>query len=610
MTITNRCILFSLAALSALPCAGGAESQFPPQRHILAIDSAGYARYPDLWVEKGPQAREKTIKWNGEKVAVTEYFPAKYGVDLRTFKEVARRPLRKEGVAGEPTGRFARFASGEGFDYDRAFGQYLDEMKAAFKASGKIRLLIVIHGGMNFINDAAKNAAQVAPAIQCQSKDTFPVFICWDSNPFSTYGDEITWVRGGVHNRQRGPGPTIYSLLSLPLHAAGDIGRGLARAPAVLAQRAVHDFSTLTPRWQPSYTEVSRRIGHEYYRGEEAGQRREWDASRGRGSGTISEGGGPGIGYSVGEIRTDTFDQIARPSLYWLLLPTKIATVPLLEGIGRPAWDNMNRRVQLMFRPDPETELPYRHNRHGETGERWHLSEEQQVRFARERKGYRRPSGALGVFLDELKDFRTSGGGRAKIDLFGHSMGAIVINELFRNVNLDQASGRMVSCFDNIVFAAAACPVRDFEATTLLYLIRNEQSRFYNLSLHPFAEAREIPAGGYLDLPIRGSLLQWIDDFYNAPQMVMDRTYGQFETAVQTSHIIPDGVRGRVVFNAFSAGNRVADPQGPQIHGSFKDRMGEQKLGDKSAEKLFVKAPAKKHRGVPFFSKEFWGKPE
>src|SRR4030095_3853438 len=91
-----------------------------------------------------------------------------------------------------------------------------------------------------------------------------------------------------------------------------------------------------------------------------------------------------------------------------------------------------------------------------------------------------------------------------QIVLVGHSMGAIVINEAllhFQNLPVTR-----------IVYMAPACSIHDAEHCLLPFLFLNRSVRFHLLTLHPQAEADE---WNVWDIVPRGSLLEWIDNFFS-----------------------------------------------------------------------------------------------
>jgi hypothetical protein len=139
-------------------------------------------------------------------------------------------------------------------------------------------------------------------------------------------------------------------------------------------------------------------------------------------------------------------------------------------------------------------------------------------------------------------------------------MGTIVLNEMIHNYPTLPCS--------NIVYMAAACTIRDFNLSVVPYLqYHGTNAQFYNLVLHPRNDALERSFG---DIPPRGSLLEWIDNFLASPQTPVDRTLGKWENIIQATHTIPPEVRGRVHIKAFGSSRDENFPEGnPQTHGSF-----------------------------------------
>jgi len=140
-------------------------------------------------------------------------------------------------------------------------------------------------------------------------------------------------------------------------------------------------------------------------------------------------------------------------------------------------------------------------------------------------------------------------------------MGTIVANEIIRtHPELPYA---------NIVYMGAACSVSDFEKTMVPYLQKSTNAQFYNLTLHPIAEAREAQ-WFLLDIPPRGSLLEWIDNFLASPRTIPERTLGKWENVISTSVLIPKEIAGRVHIKAFDVGAGKTD--NPEKHGAFSEQ--------------------------------------
>src|SRR5439155_20196527 len=105
-----------------------------------------------------------------------------------------------------------------------------------------------------------------------------------------------------------------------------------------------------------------------------------------------------------------------------------------------------------------------------------------------------------------------------EVTLVGHSMGTIILNRVVRDSEIN---------FANIVYMGAACSVEDFSRSVLPFMEKHPDTQFYNLTLHPVAEAGEWYPW-LADLPPRGSLLIWIDNFLSNPVTEQERTLGRW----------------------------------------------------------------------------------
>ena len=116
----------------------------------------------------------------------------------------------------------------------------------------------------------------------------------------------------------------------------------------------------------------------------------------------------------------------------------------------------------------------------------------------------------------------------------------------------------------------AACSVGCFASAVIPCLERETNAHFYNLTLHPIAEARKAQ-WNYLDLTPRGSLLEWIDNFLANPRSVPERTLGKWDNVVSTTALIPTNVADRIRVKAFAVGPRDKFPDNPMVHGDFSE---------------------------------------
>jgi len=259
------------------------------------------------------------------------------------------------------------------------------------------------------------------------------------------------------------------------------------------------------------------------------------------------------IAVSIGEDHSEPADWLGRGAFYGLTFPTKMLTSPLIDALGSAAWRMMSRRTQTIVEGASDFEI-------GQGDIKDYVNHG--------------APGGLDAFFRRLasrgRDERF-GHPAYEITLVGHSMGTMVLNEALRRQLRREEDGGDVLPVTEIVYMAAACTIRDFADSVAPFLERHERTRFYNLCLHPTAELVETNA---YDVPPRGSLLVWIDDFLSEPSTPLDRTLGRWENVVQAPYVIPAKVRGRVGVKAFELLRPGEvwwdrpDPQ-PQRHGDF-----------------------------------------
>lgn len=290
----------------------------------------------------------------------------------------------------------------------------------------------------------------------------------------------------------------IQSWLTAPFTLVADFGRALARLPA-----------TMTTETQCAVGNLSRHV---------ACPPDAWPNI------TIKKDYEIGTGDRIGSALTQVVPGVLR-----------IGTMFLTDAALYESYQMMLRRIDMLFR----TEADY------------------------EKAGYGpgQPSnGAISKLMQRIPEIQTKSG--AKLELMGHSMGAIAVNEVVRrHPNLK---------FDKIVYMAAACSSSDFMNTIPPYLSRQkkpEVSKFYSLMLHPFADKDE--AFLYSAFP-RGSLLEWLDNYALTVKTPLDRTFGKWDNASRVLpmlHKVPDDVRERMFFKGFPVRGTLF----PYNHGDFDE---------------------------------------
>lgn len=410
------------------------------------------------------------------------------------------------------------------------FTHHLDEMMTGLiakapDANGKRKVLIFVHGGLNAAKDSIARAERLRGPFE--KAGYFPVFVNWESSFPTSYFDHLFNIRQGRRTFnwccgnpgipqavQSGVG-AVVGMLTMPFYLATDLARGILRAPVVWyallrkADRAsaISQATTADSTKQPHQT--------------------------GEAQGTVSAEHAGAIAISQGADERQGFERAV--TVIDDANPLKLLASVIIDAGGTGAWDNMIRRTRTLFQRDADFES----------------SNQPPI-----------PSGSLTRFLDHLKNTISENGGAASWDitLVGHSMGAIILNEIVRDLPQLPVS--------TIVYLAAACTIRDYHDTIFPYLsTRNRTAQVYHLTLHPEAEVEERSFGSVAP---DGSLLVWVDKFLSNPSTALDLTAGRFTNLVATSQYTPPEIRERLHIRAFGVGNRLASH--PQTHGAFSDK--------------------------------------
>jgi len=421
----------------------------------------------------------------------------------------------------------------------------LDDLFDCIKKSGRTRIILYVHGGRVSLGAAVKTAKRLSPIIANEEndkkkKDAYPIFFCWDTEQFSSYFRHLAYERNGVS--YRGSYAATTSALVAPLVLGADIGRGLTRLPInttlslgklsqnfdlILGHHSVlfpvrkKYEEQLAPLVCPKEPRQAIKEGF-VYDSESLKPRK--------------------LHLAVGQDAQHY--QLKLALQFAATLPFQFTTEPVIDSVGTPAWGNMLRRTRSMFhlstnyvsQPQPQTRTDY-------------------------------PAGAGAMFFERLRKLvKDDPKHQTKLEIYAHSMGTIVINEAYAKFPDLPAKP--------IVFMAAACSIRDFASTTGEYIAASK-TPFYNLSLHPRAELDDVEA---LGLPVRGSLLVWIDEFFEDPKSFGDRTLGTLENIVIAQDFLPKGTP--IYLKAFpiedgkgKRDKREGDDlyRGPQRHGEFEN---------------------------------------
>lgn len=447
------------------------------------------------------------------------------------------------GSDGEPKNALTRDeARAKGVDTDQSMSEteyrrYLDSMVAAIRRNPSDTLLLFIHGGRVPLRGGAEKSLELIPGIEASGY--YPLFIVWDASQWTTLGWHLTRYRHGLDYG------SARSVVMLPFVLTSDLIGAVGRAPFTLGHQlgdlcrnsmrglrgSGRPSDASCPLIKPDVDERNRLKPIEDSTRAALVARRVGEKRRAAGAVTPSSprSGSPGVSW--GEYNISAGEQILRGTTSVLLLPIKFPVGVLVDGLGTGAWDEMVRRTTAMFRPGTELRGPAQEGL----------------------PPARSPSGAAGLLLSALDSMvRVDSARRWRIILVGHSMGAIVANRILR----EYPQLPIV----RIQHLASAASVADVESSVIPYLRRRTDATFETATLHPFAETGEYqspkPIGWLADVVVpRGSLLEWIDDYFEKARSPFDRRSGKWNNTALGLHIFPEDVRGRVTIKAFGVGD-------------------------------------------------------
>lgn len=486
---------------------------------------------------------------------------------------------------------YPRLSSDEYIEHLQAINQSLDKYKNRPGGKALHKILIFVHGGLNFQTETVERAAELQRSIFNDS-DTYPIFINWQSSLFPSYGNHLFHIRQGEDWRQ-GLGSALGGYATSPVYLATDLARAVVRAPTVtffqvrndietvpafrpilslwssdlaLAQEAAFETlcrknSTIAPEYQNSPNEYKTLLGKQNSDCEHNHQPQAHELAN--------------INLWTGVDERTSWEKGTAFMKYIITLPTKLALAPFLDAFGTSSWDIMLRSVSQLFHYDGEqaahTSLGTNHP---------------------DANDYKQ-SGALSIFFKNLKtqicdhpiqENTCSNSKNWEITLVGHSTGAIVLHHVIREF------GELP--IRNIVYMGAASTIRDYQDTLFPYLEAhnfessplapesetislNQTDRkrapsknpinVYHLMLHETAETGEW-LNEIIDPTPRGSLLVWLDSFLSHPLSKEDRTLGRFTNFITAVHHIPQDLRPYIFATKFGVGNDLASPQ---KHGHF-----------------------------------------
>lgn len=192
---------------------------------------------------------------------------------------------------------------------------HAEEIARAFVASGKQRIMLVIHGGLVDMEVAVKDAREALARIEKdpQMQEVFPIFINWETGIRRSYFDHLFFVRAGLRN-------ALLATLTSPFVLIGDFGRAIASTPMTVTQQLRNLYF--------------------YYASELPV--------------AIPEGWRDSAGLDRTEEDDDWLSVTGDAALEVVPGAFRLATGVLLDAVGIPAYKNMRRRARVLFIRDED----------------------------------------------------------------------------------------------------------------------------------------------------------------------------------------------------------------------------------------------------------------
>jgi hypothetical protein len=320
----------------------------------------------------------------------------------------------------------------------------------------------------------------------------YPIFVNWDSAGWDSLTDDLFRIRFGHPD-------VVFGILTSPLVIASRLIGSVANLPVSL----IHNGELLAERI--------------------AGAKEEKDP-----------------GYCIA---LDTIGYLPLHVLY-------LATIPLVEGFGTPAWDIMKRRAQLAI-AHQLTDEPGSQNA---TFKRLSGARARYIENSQMQNPQSVDEGAFRTLINTLHgsmryDHGTwtwaDSGLRVEMTFVGHSMGPMLINRA-----LDQVEGIRQpdkTPVEHIVYLAPAAPMDEIAQMVLPYIervnhpksMKDHPTTFWMFTLNRRDETREIDWTRTLGVFPRGSLLIWIDTFLESEATWGQSTSGRTWNLMHTDGLEP-----------------------------------------------------------------------
>lgn len=428
--------------------------------------------------------------------------------------------------------------------------EILDEIAIQKQKRPKLKLLVFIHGGLNnpegdkgsirsFVADLQKMKETCIPDANKNCANYYPLFVIWPSELFDTYGDSIANYYQGEWD---GKIPTI----SMPFRLGVDFAEILVRAPQSffhqmklwIDSRSLADHQTSKFLSQGNTHDICNKI-----------------------SGFYCVNDGDSSNFEINQF-LDNYGEI--------LFPLKLLTIPSVDPIGRRAWQSMVARSHFGFQTPCGMKIgfmpSYNSCQYGALKKFFDEFkkkglEEMSIRLIGHSMGTILASEIIRenpdldyeeiIFMAAaatIRQYKNDVEPVLKRSYNKHYSWKLLhqewekqnnniekikesvskIQQSFESLNIKKQSENIKIASNRV---SATQPIVENAIKENIDIEPSEPKliKFYNLSLHPFAEASEI---NVIAAAPDGSLLEWIDYNFTDPSDISDRTFGKWANLV------------------------------------------------------------------------------
>lgn len=389
-----------------------------------------------------------------------------------------------------------------------------------------VNIFVHVHGGLNGFHSSN---ARLRIAEHILNEGHYPVYLAWPSGAFTTWTEHTFRIREG-----KKANPFVGAVTS-PFILTADIFRSVGNFPSTVSYQATNEKDRIASKHLSSWLQNSWRDGASLFCPSNITNPKHCH-QRIKNAPELSVTANYSSFYSGGFSK-----QATRGAFQVLTLPVRYTIGSLWHsGISSAAWGNMKRRAKNITYPTHELDSRYANGL--KTGAFFRLLAE---------RAYNHPE----------KNY--------KITLIGHSMGAIVINNILSRYSYSWAKSPSLK---NIIYMAGAATISDSLAALAPVLVPREgidgnlySPDFFNLTLNRVAEISETHFNAILPT---GSLLISIDQHHDKPEHPLNRTIGSEVNVLSSLHIIDEALQNSTGAKVFKSFDRK-EGHFPSLHGDF-----------------------------------------